>query len=45
MALRSHTLAHCDEEGKKLVGVGYGKSELDVRAGLRDSEVGSAAVL
>lgn len=45
VALRSHTLARCDEGGKGPVGVGCGKSERDVRAGLRDSEVVFAAVL
>jgi hypothetical protein len=39
VALRSHTLAHCDEEWEKIGKVEYGKSVRDMRAGLRDSEV------
>jgi hypothetical protein len=39
VALRSHTLAHCDEEWEKLAEVEYGKFVRDMRAVLRDSEV------
>jgi hypothetical protein len=43
-ALRSHTLTHCDEERKKIVAVGYGKTGRDIEADLRSNEIGFAVL-
>ena len=43
-ALRSHTLAHCDEEGKKIVEVGYGKTGRGIDADLRNNGIDFAVL-
>ena len=44
MALRLHTLAHCDEEQKKIVEGEYGRVVRGMHAGLRDNEVAFAVL-